>query len=124
MQSLSGRHFVPQAVTLCGHTISLLWIAGALSWPWAIVGLSLDAADGFIARKLGVSSDFGALYDWTVDVTLMCLLLARVHAALVVALVVPAVVLLRTRGHMHVSGRFLVTFGVLLREVALPALLS
>jgi phosphatidylglycerophosphate synthase len=113
------KRAAPSAVTLCGHALSLLWIAGALHWPWAIVGLGLDAVDGRLARRLGVASEFGALYDWTVDTTLMCLLCARLHSVLILVLIIPTTVFLRTRGHTHISGRFLATGVVLAREAFL-----
>ncbi len=50
------------------------WVAGALvgdwsAWLWgtALVALALDGLDGWIARRRGESSDFGARYDMEVD---------------------------------------------------------
>ena len=41
----------------------LRWVAVALT----ILVIYLDSLDGYVARKLGVASDFGALFDITGD---------------------------------------------------------
>jgi phosphatidylglycerophosphate synthase len=97
------RASLPSAVTLVGHLLTLAWLSGAPLWVGA-VGLNCDALDGFCARRLGVSSVYGALYDWSVDVTACALLLDRLGALPLLLVVVPLQVKLHLRG-AHVSGR-------------------
>jgi len=70
--------------------VLLIWLAGALINPdsfdpWtvatvALLILSLDGVDGFLARRLQQASEFGARFDMEVDaalILLLCLLLAE-----------------------------------------------
>jgi len=103
---------VPNALTWLGHVLTLAWLLGA---PWAVglAGLLCDALDGISARKLGAASEYGSLYDWTVDVTCAAIMAERLHALPLLALLVPAQVYARQRG-WHISGRTLLMLGAML----------
>ena len=105
------RRAVPHAITFLGHALTLSWILGAPIWL-GLLGLLCDAFDGFAARRLGASSAYGALYDWTVDVTVCALLVARLGATPLLALIVPVQVLGHLRG-WHFSGRTLATLAAM-----------
>jgi phosphatidylglycerophosphate synthase len=99
---------IPSLVTCAGHALTIAWLLGA---PWAVgvFGLLFDALDGFLARRLGVETCFGADYDWAVDVSTAVLICARLHVLWLALAIVPLAVLLRHRG-LHVSGRAALTF--------------
>jgi phosphatidylglycerophosphate synthase len=94
---------LPSSVTLMGHALTLAWLCGA---PWfvGIVGLAFDILDGMVARKFNASTEYGSLYDWTVDVTCAAIIADRLHVTLALACIVPLQVWLRRSGK-HVSGR-------------------
>jgi phosphatidylglycerophosphate synthase len=94
---------VPHAITCLGHGLTLTWLLGAPLWI-GVVGLLCDAADGISARRLRVTSAYGALYDWTVDVTVCALVVQRLGALPLLVVLVP----LQVYAHLadrHVSGR-------------------
>jgi len=99
------KRALPSVVTCIGHVLSLAWLQGG-PWYVGLVGLLCDKLDGTLARRLGVSSDWGGLYDWLVDVTMAALVLDRLGVLPLAVLFVPLQVELRQRGH-HVSGRAL-----------------
>ena len=93
----------PHAITCLGHGLTLTWLLGAPLWVGG-VGLLCDAADGISARRLRVTSAYGALYDWTVDVTVCALVVQRLGALPLLVVLVP----LQVYAHLadrHVSGR-------------------
>jgi phosphatidylglycerophosphate synthase len=96
---------VPNALTCAGHILTLAWLSGA-PWPVGLAGLVCDALDGLSARKLDAASEYGSLYDWTVDVTCAAVVAERLHVLPLLGLLVPAQVLARRAGR-HVSGRAL-----------------
>lgn len=56
------------------------WVAG-LPWLWtglALTVLALDGLDGYLARRLGESSEFGARFDMEVDAALILTLCVAV----------------------------------------------
>ena len=94
---------VPHVITCLGHGLTLAWLLGAPLWI-GVVGLLCDLADGFSARRLRVTSAYGALYDWTVDVTVCALVMQRLGALPLLVVLVP----LQVYAHLadrHVSGR-------------------
>jgi phosphatidylglycerophosphate synthase len=101
-----GR-LIPSAVTFIGHALTIAWLLGA---PWAVglCGLLCDAADGFLARRLGAETRFGSDYDWAIDVSTAVLLCARLHVLWVALAVVPIAVVLHQK-RVHVSGRAALT---------------
>ncbi len=108
--------WVPSAVTWAGHLLTFWWLVGG---PIAagVAGLLLDALDGYAARRLGVSSAFGSLYDWAVDVTVCALVLQHLGAAPLCLVLVP----LQVRAHLagkHVSGRTAVSIVLMLVQLA------
>jgi phosphatidylglycerophosphate synthase len=94
---------VPHAITFLGHGLTLAWLLGA-PLGIGVVGLLCDAADGFSARWLRVGSAYGALYDWTVDVTVCALVMQRLGALPLLLVLVPLQVHAHRAGR-HVSGR-------------------
>lgn len=84
-----------------------MWLLGG-SWACGLFGLLLDCADGFVARRLKATSEFGSLYDWAIDLSTMVLLLFRLHVPWLAIFAVPAAVWLRT-AKVHVSGRAALT---------------
>ena len=94
---------VPHAITCLGHGLTLAWLLGAPLWI-GVVGLLCDAADGLSARRLRVTSAYGALYDWTVDVTVCALVVQRLGALPLLVVLVPLQVYAHLAGR-HVSGR-------------------
>jgi phosphatidylglycerophosphate synthase len=94
---------VPLVISLLGHWLLLAWLLGAPLWI-GVVGLLCDAEDGFCARRLRVVSAYGALYDWTVDVTVSALVLQRLGALPLLLVLVPLQVHAHLAGR-HVSGR-------------------
>jgi phosphatidylglycerophosphate synthase len=97
------RRSIPHAITFIGHGLTLAWLLGAPLWVGA-VGLICDAVDGFSARRLRVCSRYGALYDWTVDVTACALVMERLGALPLLLVLVP----FQVHGHLkgwHFSGR-------------------
>jgi phosphatidylglycerophosphate synthase len=107
---------VPNALTCAGHVLTLAWLSGA-PWPVGLAGLVCDALDGLSARKLGAASEYGSLYDWTVDVTCAALIAERLHVLPLLGLLVPAQVYARQKGR-HVSGRALLMLSAILLNVA------
>lgn len=103
MKALGLRMLVPSVVTGCGHALTLAWLLGAPLWL-GIVGLLCDAFDGWCARRLGASSAYGSLYDWTVDVTVCAVVMQRIGALPLALAAVPLQVWLRQTGR-HASGR-------------------
>ena len=96
---------VPHAITFLGHGLTLAWLLGAPLWI-GVVGLLCDAADGVSARRLRVTTAYGALYDWTVDITVCALVVQRLGALPLLLILVP----LQVHAHLadrHVSGRAL-----------------
>ncbi|MFS8070594.1 MAG: CDP-alcohol phosphatidyltransferase family protein [Byssovorax sp.] len=94
---------VPHAITCLGHGLTLAWLLGAPLWIGG-VGLLCDLADGISARRLRVTSAYGALYDWTVDVTVCALVVQRLGALPLLVVLVP----LQVYAHLadrHISGR-------------------
>lgn len=98
----------PSCISVFGHGLTLMWLLGS-SWTCGLLGLLCDCADGFVARRLKAESEFGSLYDWTIDVTVLVLLLFRLHVPWLVILAVPFAVYLRTL-KVHASGRAALTF--------------
>lgn len=93
MTALLGRHYPHSAfgwcnaVTLMRASLSLslltpLLVGAPAGWTVAgiaLVALALDGVDGYLARRMGQVSGFGARFDMEVD-SVLALLLA-VHAA-------------------------------------------
>jgi len=97
------KRAIPHAITLLGHGLTLAWLLGAPLWI-GTVGLICDAADGFFARRFRVSSSYGALYDWTVDVTACALVMDRLGVLPLLLVLVPFQVHAHLKG-WHFSGR-------------------
>ncbi len=57
---------LPSLVTLLGLGVSLCFLSGG-AWWLCPIALGCDLLDGFLARRLGVASYFGARLDWSVD---------------------------------------------------------
>jgi phosphatidylglycerophosphate synthase len=112
---------LPNLLTLLGHALTLAWLAGA-PWPFALIGLFFDDLDGFAARRLDAASEFGSLYDWTVDVTSAAVVAVRLHLLPLLVVLVPAQVLARRAGR-HVSGRALLVMVALAHDL-LPGALA
>ena len=97
----------PRAIPLLGHALTLACLLGIPLWI-GVVGLRCDAADVFLARRLCVTSAYGAIYGWTVDVPVCALVVQRLEALPGLLILVP----LRVDAHRagrHVSGRALVS---------------
>ena len=94
---------IPSALTFLGGALFVAWLLGAPLWV-GVAGLLCDALDGYAARRLGATSDFGSLYDWTTDVCCFALLAGKLGAPWLAVLAIPAQVFLRLRGR-HLSGR-------------------
>lgn len=68
------RHYLPNLITFttlaCGMSAIALAIEGHLNLAGVLIlaGYLLDTVDGGIARRLGVSSEFGAQLDSLVDI--------------------------------------------------------
>lgn len=66
---------------IAGFLIEAEWLADPAMTPWvwglvaaALLALVLDGVDGYVARRTGTNSDFGARYDMEVDAALiLCL---------------------------------------------------
>jgi len=115
-RSFSFLFWLPTAVTLLGLFLSLWWIATG-NRAAGVCGLLCDAADGQLARRLGVVSDFGGDLDWMTDCTMAALIVYKAslyHDALLWALLLllPLQVLLRLR-KVRVSGRCLLMLGAM-----------
>ena len=102
---------IPSVVTCVGHVLTIAWLLGA-PWIVGVLGLLFDALDGFLARRLGAETRFGADYDWAVDVSTAALICARLHVLWLALAVIPLAVFLRQR-RLHVSGRAALTFAAL-----------
>jgi CDP-diacylglycerol--serine O-phosphatidyltransferase len=69
----SVRIAIPQLVTLCnlGGGLGAIWLAAhgeiALGVLFTLIAMLFDLGDGAIARKLGVSSNFGKQFDTMAD---------------------------------------------------------
>jgi phosphatidylglycerophosphate synthase len=61
---------VGSALLAGGSSVASGWSVAAL----AAAALSLDAVDGWLARRLGLASDFGARFDLEVDALLLVIL--------------------------------------------------
>lgn len=94
---------LPNAITFIGHALTLAWLCGA-PWPVGLLGLILDAIDGAVARRLKATTEYGSLYDWTVDVTCAAVIASRLDIVPLLAIIVPAQAWLRLKGK-HTSGR-------------------
>jgi phosphatidylglycerophosphate synthase len=102
------RDRIPNMVTAVGHGLTIWWIVSGVWWL-GVAGLGCDVVDGAIARRMGSVTEFGGLYDWTVDVTMaavICVVALRMPWLLLA--LVPGAVFCRRRG-MHFSGRALLT---------------
>ncbi len=69
--------YIPCVITTIGAALSLAWLIGGLPWWIGAIGLVCDVLDGFVARKLHVETEFGSLFDWSVDMTLFALAITR-----------------------------------------------
>jgi phosphatidylglycerophosphate synthase len=73
----SGRWGPANTVTAIRLLVVLVLLAGAARWPVRVLGLglaaafALDALDGFVARRSGCASAFGAAFDMEVDAVLL-----------------------------------------------------
>jgi len=90
----SGRFGPANGVTLlrlCG-VLALPWLAPRSIVYWGLILFALDGADGWIARRTGLSSEFGESFDKESDAffTLMlCVLLYRLPGGLGAWILVP-----------------------------------
>ncbi len=100
------RKILPSAVTLLGHGLTLLWLAGGPFWL-ALLALLCDAADGLVARHLSACTEAGGLYDFLVDTSTAALIAASYSLVLLLVLV-PLQATLRARG-LRFSGRAALT---------------
>ena len=68
---------------LVAGLIGLLWVGvhGWVVFAVATLGLALDGVDGWLARKAGLSSAFGARFDMETDAALALVLAAHVWVA-------------------------------------------
>ena len=108
---------LPSLITLLGHVLSLWWLLGGPVCA-GVIGLLCDAADGAAARGLRACSQWGSLYDWTVDVTMAALLCQRLHLLPLLILLVPLQVWLRRRDQ-HLSGRTWLMLTALVQDAML-----
>lgn len=76
---------VANLVTLIGLCCSVAFLAYRFV-PLAIAALVCDTADGAIARRLGVSSSWGAELDWHVDVVSAAVAAWLIHPLALLAL--------------------------------------
>lgn len=95
---------LPSVVSCLGHALTLAWLVGLLRWEFALIGLACDFLDGFLARRLRAESRFGSLYDWTIDITSLVLVLAKLRIELLALVLIPFAVFARLRA-WHFSGR-------------------
>lgn len=66
----------PDVITLAGFALGLWWCAGGPAWA-ALLSILADELDGRYARMTGQTSDRGAVLDYTADMMLTPLALAR-----------------------------------------------
>lgn len=68
IKSLLSR-LAPTVMTACGFVLGLFAVSEG-SWVAGAASLACDVADGWLARRLRASSDFGAMLDWCTDTVL------------------------------------------------------
>lgn len=95
--------WIPSVITFAGHGLAVAWVCGAPLWCIA-AALVCDVLDGWIARLLGAESAFGALYDWSADLTVAVLLAWRLGIPWLVVIALPFQIMLHER-RAHFSGR-------------------
>lgn len=115
-----GLARLPCAITIIGAALSLAWLFHLVPWWIGVIGLLFDVADGFVARKLQVSTDYGSLLDWSVDMLLFAVAISRAlppETAMVVLIgALPIQVGLRAMD-LHFCGRALAFAVLFAREV-------
>lgn len=103
---------VPHALTLAGGGASIVgaaWLAARpeLGASLLLLGWLCDIADGWLARRLGVASDFGAQLDWAVDTAVVHVMLAlfgHLWAVLPLALLQARSLVLEERSQRSAAG--------------------
>lgn len=93
----------------------LLALPGKLGASLLVASLLFDIADGWLARRMGQDTDEGALWDWTVDVSVSHAIAWRQFGAATAALVAALLFAgqcLAIHAKLRVSGRALVTLAV------------
>lgn len=111
---------IPCVITIIGAALSLAWLFHLVPWWIGVIGLLCDVLDGFVARKLQVSTDYGSLLDWSVDMMLFTIAISRalpVETAMLVLIgALPIQVGLRSMD-LHFCGRALAFAVLFAREV-------
>jgi len=115
----TAKRAIPSTLTGCGHALSIGYILGFMPLGYGIAGLLLDLADGWVARRLRVESEFGSLYDWVGDVVLYAIVLHRLGLVTLVPLALPMQIALRLSGK-HTSGRTPATILLMLLRLTQP----
>jgi phosphatidylglycerophosphate synthase len=113
----SLKFVLPSVFTFTGHTLAIGWIVGFLPWSAGLLALVFDCLDGHVARKTRTTSEFGALYDWAVDITVAVLLLQRIGAVWLALAVIPLMAAFQSR-RAHFSGRACLTFIAIILQVS------
>lgn len=60
---------MPGAITIGGYICAAIWLAGG-HWVFAFASIGADELDGYVARRLGDTTEYGSELDWAVDITL------------------------------------------------------
>ncbi len=104
------KMLVPCSITIIGAALSLSWVLKLAPWWIGALGLLCDALDGYVARKLDQSTDFGSQLDWQVDMLLYACAMLRAYppaeAVIAILALLPFQVGLRLAG-VHFCGRAL-----------------
>lgn len=89
---------LPSLVTFAGLAVAL----GGFVWSpaLAVLALPFDVLDGYLARRLGACSEFGAWLDWSVDAAL-----AVVYALALWPMPVALVVVVTYQAAMRAYGQ-------------------
>lgn len=109
---------IPNALTMLAGTTALVGVALLTRAPLVALGLlllgqALDCLDGYAARRLNATSEFGARLDWSLDVAVVHVLLV----GLGLVWLVPVFSALQAYSLVHqrrISGRSAIVVGTAL----------
>lgn len=113
------KFVIPSLVTILGLCLGLAGVVigtGVVAAVCLISSIAMDCVDGYVARRIGAQSDFGAALDWHVDAAVGLALTWRLipHRPIVACVLTAWLVGAQsaTRAgwlHSRVSGRTLTT---------------